>query len=59
VYAAKEIAIFDDVLSGLDSTTMLEVFHGVFGSEGLLRQRKTTVVLATHAGILPAFRLSS
>lgn len=49
LYAAKSTAIFDDVLSGLDATTMRAVFNGVFGRDGLLRQRQTTVVLATHA----------
>ena len=49
VYARKEIAIFDDVLSGLDTRTQRDVFNQVFGPRGLLRLNKTTVILATHA----------
>lgn len=50
VYAKKEIAIFDDVFSGLDHTTAQHVFSHVFGPEGLLRRHSTTIVLATHSG---------
>jgi ATP-binding cassette subfamily C (CFTR/MRP) protein 1 len=50
--------VFDDVLSGLDSTTMNHVMHALFGKAGLLRQSKTTVLLATHAGMDSYFRSS-
>jgi ATP-binding cassette subfamily C (CFTR/MRP) protein 1 len=50
VYARKRIAVFDDVLSGLDNGTEDQVFENVFGPTGLLRRENTTVVLATHAG---------
>lgn len=43
------MAVFDDVLSGLDSKTLNHVFHAVFGKDGLLRQSQTTVLLATHS----------
>lgn len=55
IYARKEIAIFDDVFSGLDATTQQLLFSRVFGVDGLLRSQKTTVVLATHAvNLLPS-----
>ncbi|MCJ1282757.1 hypothetical protein MMC26_002082 [Xylographa opegraphella] len=49
VYSRKRIAVFDDVLSGLDRATEQQVFLNVFGPEGLLRSTNATVVLATHA----------
>lgn len=56
MYAAKRIAIFDDVLSGLDATTSQHVFDHVFGWRGLLRRQGTTVILATHAGTTTLIR---
>ncbi|KAK7996619.1 hypothetical protein PG989_004659 [Apiospora arundinis] len=54
LYARKKIAIFDDVLSGLDMTTKVKVFERALGPEGLLRQSGTTVVLCTHdVSLLP------
>ncbi|KAJ5783587.1 ABC multidrug transporter [Penicillium psychrosexuale] len=38
----------DDVFSGLDADTETKVFQRVFGADGLLRKRKSTVVLCTH-----------
>ena len=49
VYARKETAIFDDVLSGLDTRTQQDVFNKIFGPHGLLKLNSTAVVLATHA----------
>jgi ATP-binding cassette, subfamily C (CFTR/MRP), member 1 len=49
VYARKRVAIFDDVLSGLDATSEEHVFLHIFGPQGLLRQQHTTVILSTHA----------
>ena len=49
VYARKRVAIFDDVLSGLDATSEEHVFLHIFGPQGLLRQRQTTVILSTPA----------
>ncbi|KAH8200433.1 hypothetical protein TruAng_005396 [Truncatella angustata] len=49
VYARKSLAIFDDVLSGLDSVTEEIIFQRVFGPAGLLRKTGTQAVLATHS----------
>lgn len=49
IYARRHIALFDDVLSGMDPTTARSVFKNCFAREGLLRRRQSTVVLATHA----------
>ncbi|MCJ1307490.1 hypothetical protein MMC25_001136 [Agyrium rufum] len=49
VYARKGIAIFDDVVSGLDAKTQKHVFERVFAEGGLLAQSGTTVILSTHA----------
>lgn len=50
VYSRKKLAIFDDVLSGLDAVTEEFVFKRVLGRNGLLRKIGTAVVLATHSG---------
>lgn len=50
VYSKTKLAVFDDVLSGLDATTEAAVCHRVFGRDGLLRQLGTTFILATHSG---------
>lgn len=49
VYARKQWAILDDILSGLDSLTEEHVFKRVIGPEGLFRQTGTSVILATHS----------
>ncbi|KAJ6175652.1 hypothetical protein N7485_002566 [Penicillium canescens] len=49
VYARRQIACFDDVLSGLDNATARTVFNNVFGPAGLLRRLGCTVFLATHS----------
>ncbi|KAK6213368.1 hypothetical protein QIS74_09370 [Colletotrichum tabaci] len=49
VYSRRDIAIFDDVFSGLDFETQNRIFNNVFGASGLLRQRNTTVLFVTHA----------
>ncbi|KAF5519012.1 ABC transporter atnG [Colletotrichum aenigma] len=54
LYARKRMAIFDDVLSGLDATTKVKVFERAMGPQGLLRQIGCTVVLCTHdVSLLP------
>ncbi|KAL3426779.1 hypothetical protein PVAG01_00288 [Phlyctema vagabunda] len=54
VYARREVAIFDDVFSGLDATTERHVFDRLFGPTGLLRINNTTIIVATHAvNLLP------
>ncbi|KAM0350073.1 hypothetical protein ACHAPU_003236 [Fusarium lateritium] len=49
VYSKPETALFDDVLSGLDSQTARTVFENVFSQRGLLREWNTTVILATQS----------
>ncbi|VUC23751.1 unnamed protein product [Clonostachys rosea] len=49
LFARRNINIFDDTLSGLDSTTESHVFASVFGPTGLLKQHKPTTILATHS----------
>ncbi|KAK1961243.1 ABC transporter [Colletotrichum sublineola] len=54
LYARKQIAIFDDVLSGLDATTKMKVFERALGPRGLLLQSGCGVVLCTHdVSLLP------
>lgn len=48
LYVRKPMAIFDDVLSGLDTTTKMKVFERALSPAGLLRQSGCTVVLCTH-----------
>ncbi|KAL3420510.1 hypothetical protein PVAG01_06955 [Phlyctema vagabunda] len=49
VYARKDIAVLDDVFSGLDAKTELHVFSSLFGPEGILRQSQVTTILATNS----------
>ncbi|KAJ5200204.1 hypothetical protein N7472_005408 [Penicillium cf. griseofulvum] len=49
LYLHSELMILDDVFSGLDADTEEKVFQRVFGADGLLRKRKSTVVLCTHS----------
>lgn len=49
LYSRKPIAIFDDILSALDSSTQDIVVEKVFGANGILRRMNTAVVLATHS----------
>ncbi|KAM0467781.1 hypothetical protein ACHAP7_011585 [Fusarium lateritium] len=49
LYLQSDLLILDDVFSGLDADTEEQVFRRVFGTEGLLRERRTTVVLCTHS----------
>lgn len=50
VYARKSLLVLDDVFSGLDSKTSRTVFQRLFGPNGLLRQNKSSVILATNHG---------
>lgn len=50
VYSKKKFVVMDDVFSGLDNKTARAVFHGLLGSDGLLRNSGQTVVLATNNG---------
>ncbi|KAJ5656628.1 hypothetical protein N7507_008578 [Penicillium longicatenatum] len=49
LYLQSELLILDDVFSGLDADTEEHVFRHVFGEDGLLRRRDSTVVLCTHS----------
>ncbi|KAL4906327.1 hypothetical protein BDW74DRAFT_177341 [Aspergillus multicolor] len=49
LYLHTDMLILDDVFSGLDADTEEQVFRQVFGEEGLLRRRGSTVVLCTHS----------
>ncbi|OAR00109.1 hypothetical protein LLEC1_04813 [Akanthomyces lecanii] len=48
LFSQKPIAIFDDVLSGLDPVTRDAVVTRVFGPDGLLRELGIIAILATH-----------
>lgn len=50
VYAQKDVIILDDVFSGLDAHTENAVFHNLLGTHGILRQFKTTVIIASSRG---------
>ncbi|TVY60887.1 ABC transporter FUM19 [Lachnellula suecica] len=49
IYSRKEVAVIDDMLSGLDRSTEEFIWTNVFGPRGLFRQHGVTVILATHA----------
>lgn len=49
LYLQSDLLILDDVFSGLDADTEEQVFRQTFGPDGLLRKRRSTVVLCTHS----------
>lgn len=49
LYLQTDLLVLDDVFSGLDADTEEKVFSRIFGPDGILRQRRTTVVLCTHS----------
>ncbi|KAK2008949.1 ABC transporter [Colletotrichum eremochloae] len=49
LYVNSDILVFDDILSGLDNDTAAAVFRKVFGLDGIIRRRRATAVLCTHA----------
>ncbi|KAM0814101.1 hypothetical protein AB5N19_14103 [Seiridium cardinale] len=49
LYLQSDLLVLDDVFSGLDVDTEEQVFRQVFGPDGLLRRRRTTVILCTHS----------
>lgn len=49
VYAKHDLLVLDDIFSGLDADTEEHIFTRLFSNNGLLRQRKVTVILVTHA----------
>ncbi|KAK1988940.1 ABC transporter [Colletotrichum cereale] len=59
VYSRPQIALFDDIFSGLDNQTADTVFQRVFSAErGMLRAWGTSIVLATQSGIAPHHNLA-
>jgi ATP-binding cassette, subfamily C (CFTR/MRP), member 1 len=50
LYSRKRLLILDDVMGGLDSKTEQTIADNLFGTDGLLRKNRTTVILATHSG---------
>lgn len=56
VYSRPQIALFDDIFSGLDNATSQRIFKNLFSSNtGLLRKWKTTILLATQSGLFYSF----
>ncbi|PYH94822.1 putative ABC multidrug transporter [Aspergillus ellipticus CBS 707.79] len=49
LYLQSGFLVLDDVFSGLDTDTEEQVFRQVLGPNGLLRRRRSTVVLCTHS----------
>ncbi|RYP21686.1 hypothetical protein DL765_002147 [Monosporascus sp. GIB2] len=49
LYLQSNLLVLDDIFSGLDADTEEQVFRRVFGPDGLLRRRRSTVVLCTHS----------
>ncbi|KUJ16558.1 multidrug resistance-associated protein [Mollisia scopiformis] len=49
VYQRQILLILDDILSALDAKTEALVFSRLFSNSGILRQQRTTIILATHA----------
>jgi ABC-type multidrug transport system fused ATPase/permease subunit len=49
LYLQSDLLVLDDSFSGLDADTEEQVFRQVFGPDGLLRRRGTTVALCTHS----------
>ncbi|KAL6239814.1 hypothetical protein BDW75DRAFT_197446 [Aspergillus navahoensis] len=49
VYARRELVIFDDVFSSLDTETENHIFHHLLGDHGLLRSLNATVLFASSS----------
>lgn len=49
LYLQSDLLVLDDIFSGLDADTEEQVFRQVFGPDGILRRRRSTVVLCTHS----------
>jgi ABC-type multidrug transport system fused ATPase/permease subunit len=49
LYLQSDLLVLDDIFSGLDADTEEKVFQNIFGAGGVLRRRRTTVVLCTHS----------
>lgn len=49
VYARRKIILLDDALSGLDATTENNIFHNLVGQFGLLRETRTSIIVASSS----------
>ncbi|KAI0105969.1 putative ABC multidrug transporter [Daldinia grandis] len=49
LYLQSDLLVLDDIFSGLDADTEEQVFRQVFGPDGLIRRRRSTVILCTHS----------
>lgn len=49
LYLQSDLLVLDDIFRGLDADTEEQVFQNVFGPDGVLRRRRSTVVLCTHS----------
>lgn len=50
LYSMNNVMVMDDPLAGLDRATEKNVLEAVFGSSGLLRQSKASVIFSTSSG---------
>lgn len=48
LYLDSELVIFDNSLNGVDWRMERDIFHTIFGKEGILRKRGTTCIFTTH-----------
>ncbi|RYP06754.1 hypothetical protein DL764_002951 [Monosporascus ibericus] len=49
LYLQSDLLVLDDIFSGLDADTEEQFFRRVFRPDGLLRRRRSTVVLCTNS----------
>ncbi|OAA75198.1 canalicular multispecific organic anion transporter 1 [Akanthomyces lecanii RCEF 1005] len=52
VYTLADVIVVDDIFSSQDQITAKTIIQQLLGIDGLLRQSKTTVVLATHLSVV-------
>lgn len=52
VYTRADAIVVDDIFSSQDQVTARAIIKQLLGTDGLLRQSKTTVVLATHLSVV-------
>lgn len=53
LFAKCDILLLDDTFSGLDGKTEQIIFNNLFGTSGLIKRLKTTVVLVSNSCKLP------
>lgn len=49
IYSRKSVIMMDDPFSGLDASTENQIFHNLLGTNGLLREIGTTVIVASSS----------